>query len=75
MGESILGFFLTALFSPYTNEDVTKLLRQAIESDECNSETIRQLANDLGLDTYMVKKTVDNVRENYKNLKHNEITI
>lgn len=75
MGESILGFFLTALFSPYGSEDVAKLLRQAVESDECNSETIRQLANDLGLDTDIVKKTVDNVRENYKNLKYNETKI
>lgn len=75
MGESILGFFLTALFSPYANEDVVKLLQQAIESDECNSETIRQLANDLELDTDIVKKTVDNVRENYKDLKHNETRI
>lgn len=75
MGESILGFFLTALFSPYANEDVAKLLRQAVESDECNFEIIRQLANDLGLDTDIVKKTVDNVRESYKNLKHNETKI
>lgn len=54
MGESILGFFLTALFSPYANEDVAKLLRQAVESDECNFEIIRQLANDLGLDTDII---------------------
>ena len=64
-----------ALFSPYVNEDVAKLLRQAIESDKCNSETIRQLANNLGLDIDTVKKTVNNVRESYKDLKHNEITI
>ena len=75
MGGNIFGFFLTALFSPYGSESVTKLLRQAIESDECNSETIRQLANDLGLDTDIVKKTIDNVRESYKNLKHNETKI
>lgn len=73
MGESILGFFLMALFSPYANEDVTKLLRQAIESDECNSEIIRQLVNDLELDIDIVKKTVDNVRDTHNKLKSNEI--
>lgn len=75
MGESILGFFLTALFSPYGSEDVAKLLRQAIESDECDHESIERLANDLELDTDIVKKTIDNVRESYKNLKHNETKI
>lgn len=75
MGENILGFFLMTLFSPYGNEDVTKLLQQAVEDDECDPKIIERLANDLGLDTDIVKKTVDNVRENYKNLKYNETKI
>ena len=75
MGESILDFFLTALFLPYDSEDVAKLLRQAVEDDECDSEIIKQLANDLGLDTDIVKKTIDSVRENYENLKYDETRI
>lgn len=73
MGESILGFFLTALFSPYGSEDVAKLLRQAIESDECDSEIIEQLADNLGQDSDMIKKAVDNVRDTYNKLKSNEV--
>lgn len=68
MGESILGFFLMALFSPYGSEDITQLLRQAIESDKCDPKIIKQLADNLGQDSDMVKKAVDNVRESYKEL-------
>lgn len=57
-----------ALFSPYGSEDVAKLLRQAIESDECDPEIIEQLADNLGHDSDMVKKAVDNVRESYKKI-------
>lgn len=68
MGGNIFGFFLMALFSPYGSEDITQLLRQAIESDECDPEIIEQLADNLGHDSDMVKKAVDNVRESYKKI-------
>lgn len=64
-----------ALFSPYGSEDVAKLLRQAVEGDECGPEIVEQLVDNLGLDIDIVKKTIDNVRESYKNLKHNETRI
>lgn len=73
MGENILGFFLTALFSPYGSEDLTKLLRQAVEDDECSSEIIRQLADIFEQNYDIMKKAIDGMRESYRRLKSNKI--